>query len=125
MSSDRWLSFAEAAAFLQPFMPDKDAALWLARDDATTDPLIPHRMMYGQRVFAMSDLASFVVRFLDQNAAITEVSRDFRFHQRRRAERRQVVDRRVNPQVVLAPGVERRDYSKGDRRHAQRRGRLH
>jgi hypothetical protein len=108
------IAFAEAAKLLQQFMPNKDARQWL-RTDAQHDPVIPRILRGGEPHYDMNDLAAFVLRFLDPMAHLHGVPRGVQL-QGSQLDRRRSPDRRVNPPLLLGAGIERRDYSRGDRR---------
>lgn len=113
MATGRLIAFGDAAKLLQEFMPNKDARQWLL-NDAQHEPVIPRILRAGEPYYDMSDLAAFVVRFLDPMARLHGVPRGVSLQgaalDRRRAERR------VNPPSLLGAGIERRNYARGDRR---------
>ena len=114
MATGRLIGFGEAAKLLQEFMPNKDARQWLLTD-AQHDPVIPRILRAGEPHYDMSDLAAFVVRFLDPMANLHGVPRGVEL-QGSHIDRRRGPDRRVNPPLLLGAGIERRNYSRGDRR---------
>jgi hypothetical protein len=113
LATGRLIAFGDAAKLLQEFMPNKNARQWLLTD-AQHEPVIPCILRGGQPHYDMSDLAAFVVRFLDPMARVEAAPRTATIDQR--VDRRRGADRRLNPPLLLAPGVERRDYSRGNRR---------
>jgi hypothetical protein len=113
LATGRLIGFGDAAKLLQEFMPHKDARQWLLTD-AQHEPVIPRILRGGQPHYDMSDLAAFVVRFLDPMAHLETAPATATIDQR--MDRRRGADRRLNPPLLLAPGIERRDYSHGDRR---------
>jgi EAL domain-containing protein (putative c-di-GMP-specific phosphodiesterase class I) len=89
----------EAAAFLQPHMPDKSVTAWLAHD-RKHDPMIPFLLVGGQPYFLESDLENFVTRTLNTSA------RFVRINNRLYRERRNSLDRRRHAdQTPLAGGA--------------------
>jgi hypothetical protein len=115
MATGRLIAFGDAAKLLQEFMPNKNARQWLLTD-AQHEPVIPRILRGGQPHYDMSDLASFVVRFLDPMAHLEGVPPTASLEQRPQLERRNGADRRLNPPLLLAAGIERRHHAHGDRR---------
>lgn len=114
LATSRLIAFGEAAKLLQEFMPNRDARRWLLTD-ARHDPVIPRILRAGEPHYDMNDLAAFVVRFLDPMAHLHGVPRGVQL-QGSQLDRRRNSDRRMNPPLLLGAGIERRDYSRGDRR---------
>jgi hypothetical protein len=116
MSTGRLIPISDAARLLQEFMPEKDARMWLA-SDSQHEPVIPCILRGGEPYYDMADLAHFVHRFLNPVAKLNEPDRlAYTASQPVATERRSGVERRVNPPLTLAAGIERRDYARGDRR---------
>lgn len=115
MATGRLIPFGDAAKLLQEFMPNRDARQWLLTD-AQHEPVIPCVLRGGEPYYDMSDLANFVVRFLDPMARVGGGASAALVEVRPALNRRHGTDRRVNPPLLLAAGIERRDYARGDRR---------
>ncbi len=108
------ITFAEAAALLQPHMKS-NASAWLDADQRAAPPQLRCAVVRGRRYYSASDVAAFVVRLLNPEAIIEGVPRDFTFAQRKRRERRV-------RQTPLPPHLERRNPNRPDRRNQRDRG---
>jgi hypothetical protein len=120
--TERYLSFSEVVAMIQPRMPDKNAAALLLAD-GFGNPQIPWVERDGRRLYALSDVAAFMARVLRVNVEIEGVRRDARFQQRSGQDRRSGAERRVKARK-LDPLSDRRKSPQERRQIADRRGRL-
>lgn len=105
----RWVHADEASALLQQFMPGKLAQAWLDLD-RKTDPSIPFIHTQSGVLYRSGDLEQFVRCCLSPGANV-----DFS-ERRMRKERRRASDRRIQPEIRLAPIAERRRTWSPDRR---------
>jgi diguanylate cyclase (GGDEF)-like protein/PAS domain S-box-containing protein len=81
------LTEQEAAAFLQPHMPNKNVNTWLSHD-RQSDPIIPFFLVQGQPCYLETDLEKFVSHTLKTSA------RFIRLNNRLHPERRNLQERR-------------------------------
>jgi hypothetical protein len=121
-NADRYLSFSEVVAMIQPRMPDKNAAALLLAD-GFGNPQIPWVERNGRRVYALSDVAAFMARVFRVTIDSEGLRRDARFHQRSGQERRRSRERRVKASK-LDPLADRRKTTRERRQMSDRRGRL-
>jgi len=107
-AGERLLNQFEAGGILQRYMPKKNVLQWLEKD-RMSDPILRYSVVEGEVYYRPADLQHFVVQYIYPHAHID-------FSERRMSERRAGRDRRRNPEVHLAPGIERRHRGEGDRR---------
>jgi len=120
--TERFLSFSEVVAMIQPRMPDKNAAALLLAD-GFGNPQIPWVERDGRRVYALSDVAAFMARVFRVCIESDGMRRDARFHQRSGLDRRQTDERRVKA-GKLDPLADRRKTARDRRQMRDRRGRV-
>ena len=120
--TERFLSFSEVVAMIQPRMPDKNAAALLLAD-GFGNPQIPWVERDGRRVYALSDVAAFMARVFRVSIESDGMRRDARFHQRNGLDRRQSDERRVKA-GKLDPLADRRKTARDRRQMRDRRGRF-
>ncbi|MGA8862414.1 MAG: EAL domain-containing protein [Gallionella sp.] len=101
------LSEQEAAAFLQPYMPGKSAAAWLAHD-RQRDPIVSYYMVQGRPYYRESDLQNFVTRTLNTSARFVRLNNRLVKERRNRVERRRVGDLGLKAGGALKHGIKRR-----------------
>lgn len=109
------LNEQEAVAVLQPHMHHKSALHWL-QNDRLYNPSIPFHMLQGQPYYLEQDLLAFVSRMLNPGARFVRTGNHLYMEKRSTSDRRKFVDRRMNAEIVLSPGVERRRPDRLDRR---------
>lgn len=109
------LTEREAAAILQPHMRNKSALHWL-QNDRLHEPAIPFYFLQGQIYYLEPDLLPFINRALNPAARFIRIDNRIRNENRSTSERRNRLDRRINAEIVLSPGVERRQPGMLDRR---------
>jgi hypothetical protein len=119
--TERFLSFSEVVAMIQPRMPDKNAAALLLAD-GFGNPQIPWIERDGRRVYALSDVAAFMARVFRVSIESDGVRRDARFQQRAGQERRKHGERRKKV-GRLDPLADRRKNARERRQIGERRGR--
>jgi|GEM_PF-5295815 len=100
-AEDQLLNTETAASFIQPFMPNKNALVWIRRD-AELDPMIPFRLQGNEKLYRREDLINFAVRVLGVHPNRIQLTPNGAI------ERRFGVDRRFREEVRLRPGIERR-----------------
>lgn len=106
---EQLLTVENAATFIQPFMPNKNALAWI-RQDAKSDPTIPFYCQGSEKFYRRKDLLAFVIRTLGVQP------RHIRLMPNGLTDRRKLVDRRTGSSVKLAPGIERRRHETDRRR---------
>ncbi len=109
------LSEQEAAEFLQPFLLHKNAAEWL-RSDRNSDPVISFMLIEGKAHYAQNDLLEFIEQLIQPAQMYFVNGVPAGIERREGKERRASLDRRFHAEIQLQPGVERRSYTKPDRR---------
>jgi hypothetical protein len=120
--TERFLSFSEVVAMIQPRMPDKNAAALLLAD-GFGNPQIPWVERDGRRVYALSDVAAFMARVFRVSIESNGMRRDARFGQRSGLERRQSGERRGKAAAKIDPLADRRKTRRDRRQISERRGR--
>lgn len=96
VGGERFLTEAEAAAMLQPFMPHKNALTWLS-GDRRSNPIIPFNRLDGEIHYREADLVTFVRYGLKTKPILRGLAR------RMIAVRRQTTDRRSGKERRRAP----------------------
>ena len=114
------LTEQEAAAILQPHMPDKSAKHWLERD-RLRDPIIPFHLVQEQPYYLEADLRTFITHMFSQTARFVRIGNHLRTDVRNESDRRQHTSRRINVEIMLSHGIERRQPSRNDRRFGRDR----
>lgn len=109
------LNEQEAVEVLQPHMHNKSALHWL-QNDRLYNPAIPFHMLQGQPYYLEQDLFAFVTRMLNPRARVVRTGNHLYMEKRSTSDRRRYLDRRMNAEIVLSPGVERRRPNRLDRR---------
>ncbi|MES2355526.1 MAG: hypothetical protein V4568_14215 [Pseudomonadota bacterium] len=113
---ERFLTTHAAAAFIQPFIPRKNAHAWLLLD-AQNEPMVPVLKLVGVNLYRWTDLVHFVITKLGASAEFAQPSGDAVI-ERRGGERRHAHRQRVREEIRLADGIERRHELRVDRRLA-------
>jgi len=120
--NETYFTVHAAAAFLQPFIPRKNAKAWLIKDAQHT-PLIPFLDIDGEILYRWTDLLHVAVNVL--GASINTIQSPVPgIIERRGGEERSCHDQRLRGEITLASGIERRRHVTGDRRrsnHGDRR----
>lgn len=116
------LNEQEAVAVLQPHMHNKSALHWL-QNDRLYNPAIPFHMLQGQPYYLEQDLLAFVTRMLNPGARFVRTGNHLYMEKRGTSDRRKYHDRRMNAEIALSPGVDRRRPGQLDRRVDDRLGR--
>ena len=98
ISGDKFLNEGEAAAMLQPFMPNKDALSWLGTD-RRSNPVIPSSRLDGEIYYREADLVTFVRYSLRTKPLPRALVR------RRMSDRRQMEERRHNSDRRRSPSA--------------------
>ncbi len=109
------LTLAQAAGFLQRFLPGRDARVWLEQD-RRYNPLIPFQVLDGEIFYNESDVVRFVQKIAP--GARLRTGTDRRNHPERRTQttdRRKAGERR-RARSAAASGIDRRFALRADRR---------
>ena len=109
------LTEQEAATILQPNMRNKSALRWL-EIDRVRDPVIPFHFFQGQHYYLEQDLLAFITRKLNPAARFVRVDNQLRTDSRNDSDRRKIVNRRVNVEIALSLGIDRRQPGRHNRR---------
>ncbi|MHB1098298.1 MAG: hypothetical protein ACYCZR_01970 [Burkholderiales bacterium] len=117
------LTAQEAAALLQPYIPNKSALNWLAHD-RLRGPIIPFILLQGEAYYREGDLIFIITRMLDSEARFVRVNNRL-YADHRNVHERRSDERRKRENVLLGLGIERRQEGKFDHRLNTRNRRTH
>ena len=109
------LNEQEAAAILQPHMPNKYALHWL-ENDRQQKPAIPFHFLQGEHYYLEHELLSFIRQTLNPAARFVRIGEQLRTDHRNTSDRRKRSDRRIKAGVALSFGIDRRQPILLDRR---------